>query len=153
MQQSWVQLSLVMSRWWGQEGHLTKIARSCKHSVEKFLNGMICCQWDIPQLRNISYNFLSYHPNSLNCSYPAVVKIPVSTSWSGLQPKSKLLVTHPIFPKNFVTIRAQLFELSCCQTDRQTDRHRQTHTDRQTDTHTDTHTHRQTDRQTYKKLS
>jgi len=59
--------------------------------------------------------------------YSAVAKIlliiPVSESWSGSQSKSnQLLVTRPAAPKIFIRIRRLLFELSCWQTDRQTDK-------------------------------
>ena len=51
-------------------------------------------------------------------------KIFVVASESGSSPKSNqfLLVIHPTFPQDYIQIRAQLFEISCTQTNKQTDR-------------------------------
>ena len=51
-------------------------------------------------------------------------KILISESGFGSSPKSNqfILVTHRTCPQNFIRIRAQLFEISCTQTNRQTER-------------------------------
>ena len=52
------------------------------------------------------------------------LKIRVSGSRSGAEPKSHqfVLVTHPTCPPSFVRISSCLFEISCSQTSKQTDR-------------------------------
>ena len=54
------------------------------------------------------------------------LKILVVGSGFGSSTKSNrfVLVTHPTCPQNFIQIRAHLFEISCTQTNKQTDRQR-----------------------------
>ena len=50
------------------------------------------------------------------------LKILVARSGSSPKCNQFILVTHPTSPQNFIQIHPQLFEISCTQTDKQTDR-------------------------------